>query len=347
MNEQVVTSLAAGEGRQDGDLYTGIENLEGGSAGDVLRGDAAANTLIGNGGADTLVGGGGPDLLFGNDLGAAPDGAADTASYADGRTSSVLTDLAGAHQDGDFYSDIQNLIGGDGNDFLAGDAGGNVLIGNNGADILVGAGGVDDLRGGVPSGLPDASMDVASYRDRGVSVTASLLGAVNPDGDLFSDISGLEGGGAQDTLTGDALANLLLGGGGNDTLNGLAGPDDLQGAEGDDNLLARDGERDLVHCGPGSDVYEEDAVDLLTECEARPVIQRPVVRCLVPNVKRRTVARARRMLNARRCRLGKVRRVHSRKVRKGLVVSQSRRPGARLPRNAKVNIVVSRGPRRR
>jgi hypothetical protein len=33
-------------------------------------------------------------------------------------------------------------------------------------------------------------------------------------------------------------------------------------------------------------------------------------------------------------------------VRKGLVVSQSRRPGLRLPRNARVNVVVSRGRRR-
>jgi serine protease AprX len=73
----------------------------------------------------------------------------------------------------------------------------------------------------------------------------------------------------------------------------------------------------------------------------------PVVRCLVPNVKRKTVAHARRMLVARRCALGRVKRTYSGRVRKGWIISQSRRPGARLPRGTRVNVVVSRGARRR
>jgi PASTA domain len=70
------------------------------------------------------------------------------------------------------------------------------------------------------------------------------------------------------------------------------------------------------------------------------------VRCVVPNVKGKTVRQARSLLAAKRCALGKTTRAYSRKVKTGKIVSQSRRPGARLPRGTKVNVVVSRGRRR-
>jgi Ca2+-binding RTX toxin-like protein len=44
-----------------GDVYSSIENIEGGSGNDDLRGDANSNVLIGNAGADTLNGGAGGD----------------------------------------------------------------------------------------------------------------------------------------------------------------------------------------------------------------------------------------------------------------------------------------------
>jgi subtilisin family serine protease len=69
-------------------------------------------------------------------------------------------------------------------------------------------------------------------------------------------------------------------------------------------------------------------------------------RCVVPSVKGKTVARARRMLASRRCALGRVTRAYSRRVRRGKIIAQSRRPGARLPRGTRVNVRVSRGRRR-
>jgi subtilisin family serine protease len=68
--------------------------------------------------------------------------------------------------------------------------------------------------------------------------------------------------------------------------------------------------------------------------------------CLVANVKGKTVARARSLLRARRCVLGRVTRTYSGRVGPGKIMAQSRRPGARLPRGARVNVVVSRGRRR-
>jgi beta-lactam-binding protein with PASTA domain len=63
-------------------------------------------------------------------------------------------------------------------------------------------------------------------------------------------------------------------------------------------------------------------------------------------VKGKTVPAARRLLAARQCALGNITRKYSPTVKKGRIVSQSRRPGARLPRGTRVGVGVSRGRRR-
>ena len=72
----------------------------------------------------------------------------------------------------------------------------------------------------------------------------------------------------------------------------------------------------------------------------------PIV-CLVPPAARRTVATARRMLEAARCRLGTIRRKYSKRVRRGRVIALIPVPGARLPADTAVTLLVSRGPRKR
>jgi bacillolysin len=72
----------------------------------------------------------------------------------------------------------------------------------------------------------------------------------------------------------------------------------------------------------------------------------PPVRCVVPNIKGKTVPAARQLLAARRCALGTITRKFSPRVKKGRILSQSRAPGARLPRGTRVNVGVSRGRRR-
>jgi subtilisin family serine protease len=73
--------------------------------------------------------------------------------------------------------------------------------------------------------------------------------------------------------------------------------------------------------------------------------QAVLVRCVVPRLAGRTIRQARSALAARHCSLGRATRRSSARAR-GRVVSQSRRPGARLPRGTRVNVVVSRGRRR-
>jgi PASTA domain/Subtilase family len=74
-----------------------------------------------------------------------------------------------------------------------------------------------------------------------------------------------------------------------------------------------------------------------------PVVQ--PVRCVVPSLRGRTVQQARRILVARKCRLGGITRVYSSKAKRGRVVAQSRRAGRVLPGGTKVKLLVSRGAR--
>lgn len=67
--------------------------------------------------------------------------------------------------------------------------------------------------------------------------------------------------------------------------------------------------------------------------------------CKVPNVKKLTLAAAKRELKAGDCAVGKVKYAASPKLKKGLVISQSQRPGKTLKAGAKINLVVSRGKR--
>ena len=231
----MTASLATGSG-QDGDTYNTVENLQGGSGADTLTGNSSANLLVGNNGADTLIGGTGADTMRGGDSLGAADASADTVSYDDDRAAipGVVSSIGGAHQDGDVYSDIQNLTGGDGDDTLTGDAAVNALSGGNGSDLLVGLAGADTLRGGSPTGAADASADIASYSERAVALTMTLPNTGIPDGDVLVDIQGLEGGSADDTITGDGAANVLRGGGGGDRLRGAGGADTVQGGPGTD-----------------------------------------------------------------------------------------------------------------
>jgi uncharacterized delta-60 repeat protein len=69
------------------------------------------------------------------------------------------------------------------------------------------------------------------------------------------------------------------------------------------------------------------------------------VRCRVPNVRGKKLAVARSAIRKAQCRVGKVRRKASQKVKRGRVVSQSPKARATLPNLGKVNLVVSRGRR--
>jgi Ca2+-binding RTX toxin-like protein len=121
------------------DTIRNIENVTGGSGNDTLVGDQNANVFRGGDGNDALNGGSGID----------------TADYGD-KTASVAVTLNGANAASvtvggvaeDTLRNIENLIGGSGNDALTGDGLANRLEGGAGDDVLKGGGGADVLRGG-------------------------------------------------------------------------------------------------------------------------------------------------------------------------------------------------------
>ena len=67
--------------------------------------------------------------------------------------------------------------------------------------------------------------------------------------------------------------------------------------------------------------------------------------CVVPKVKGKSLKAAKRAIKAHNCRVGKIKRAFSKKVKKGHVISQKPKPGKRLKHGAKVNLAVSKGRR--
>jgi len=67
--------------------------------------------------------------------------------------------------------------------------------------------------------------------------------------------------------------------------------------------------------------------------------------CRVPALVGKTLPRARKLLTVRNCRLGRVGKSFSSSKMKDRVIKQRPKPGKRMARNARVNVVLGRGPR--
>ena len=253
-----------------------VEGIQGGAGNDTLNGGSAANTLLGGPGNDDLFGLGGADVLDGE--GGADDIAggtgSDTVSYED-RVADVEVTLDGFVGDGEagendnVASDIENIVGGHGDDTLVGTNGVNKIYGGSGSDIVSGLGGNDVLDLGDGDDTVDAGVakdgadkilggngvDVVSYADRTAVLKVTINGSAG-DGEagendhVMVDVENLIGGAGADKLTGSAVANSIMGGDGADTIVGGAGNDALYGFGGADTL---DGGADIDFAdgGPG------------------------------------------------------------------------------------------------
>ncbi|MES2677561.1 MAG: cadherin-like domain-containing protein [Pseudomonadota bacterium] len=144
ININLATNINKG-GAAAGDVLLNIENITGSNFDDTLVGDNKNNVLSGGKGNDTIIGGIGADKI---------DGGAgiDAASYTDS-TSAVVVNLKtnlniGGAAAGDILLNIENIIGSNFNDNLAGDANNNMINGGLGADQITGNQGQDFLIGG-------------------------------------------------------------------------------------------------------------------------------------------------------------------------------------------------------
>ena len=275
------------------DVATDIEILKGGLADDHLTGGAGNDTIFGGPGNDVLAGDDGDDVLNGDagndtfDDGALANGAdvmnggagVDAVSYA-ARTGDVTVNLDALANDGEALEydkvmlDVENVVGGAGNDTITGSATDNVLEGGAGDDVVNGGPGNDTLRGGPGNDtlhgaagddrfdeaadtgddtlVGGTGLDTADYTGRTADLTIVMDGA-SPSGEsaeadhVATDVENLIGGSGADSLTGNAADNQLEGGSGPavDTLFGLAGDDVLDGGGGADVLDCGTGDADL------------------------------------------------------------------------------------------------------
>jgi Ca2+-binding RTX toxin-like protein len=144
---------------------TNITRVQGGDGNDTLIGNSAANTLWGGIGNDIIDGGAGNDILLGENGDDTIKGAegADTINGGNGTDtvdySAYFNDVAVdlsltsaqtvATGDFDTITNVENVVGGLGNDTLSGSTSNNVLSGGAGNDRLTGRAGNDVLMGGM------------------------------------------------------------------------------------------------------------------------------------------------------------------------------------------------------
>jgi RTX calcium-binding nonapeptide repeat (4 copies) len=169
------------------------------------------------------------------------------------------------------------IDGGAGNDSIDAGDGDDLMVNGAGADLMNGGAGSDGVDfGGAGLAVRDA---VPQPRQAGVGVNVTLDDQPNDgepgEGDNAVQVENVFGTEFDDSLTGNAAANVLRGGPGADALTGLAGNDELFGDTGDDVInpgASPDGSRDFVFCGKGFDVALSEPLDAVDpSCERHGV----------------------------------------------------------------------------
>lgn len=162
----IPVTVHAGDGDDTLTGGAGNDTLDGGAGRDTLNGNAGNDTLLGGDDGDSLTGGDGDDTLdgggardtlrpgLGDDAVAGGEGF-DVVTYAErGAAEPVSVSLDDQPGDGaagendNVASDVEDVVGGAGNDVISGSAADNVLDGGDGNDRIDGGGGVDTFRGG-------------------------------------------------------------------------------------------------------------------------------------------------------------------------------------------------------
>ncbi len=151
-------------------------------------------------------------------------------------------------------AETDEIRGLDGSDGLYGRGGDDLLEGGAGIDLLDGGTGNDTMRGGDGGDLymvDDQGDEVVEIPGEGSNdrVWTSLSSY-----SLTANVETLTGtSNAGQTLTGNALANLITGGPGNDTLDGGAGADTMRGGDGDDVYIVDHAGDFVEETGEGTD----------------------------------------------------------------------------------------------
>ncbi|HMX16603.1 MAG TPA: calcium-binding protein, partial [Rhodocyclaceae bacterium] len=223
-------------------LATGDLGLTGNELSNVLTGGTGNDTLDGGSGTDTLNGGVGNDsyvLHDGSVVIEAAGGGTDAATYSGSFGYTMATNLENltlAESAGNVFAigngDHNRIDGNDGANWLDGGVGNDTLNGYGGADVLFGGAGNDLLDGGrradrMEGGLGDDTYVVDNYLDLVIETSGAGADTVQvhlPRYVLPDNVEVALGDGADNTLVGNALANVLTGGGGRDSFVFPAAP---------------------------------------------------------------------------------------------------------------------------
>ena len=166
----------------------------------ITNGLGSDDLIVLDNGNDTSNGGAGNDLIYGY-------GGKDT-----------LVGGAG----------IDTLNGGDGNDVITSDGDGGTYRGDGGNDTLSSGLGNETMDGGTGTDTIDHTIFAGNY------VFNMATGLTNFGGESFINFENANMGAGNDSVTGNASANIINGGAGNDTLEGGFGQDTLTGGAGND-----------------------------------------------------------------------------------------------------------------
>jgi hypothetical protein len=185
-----------------------------------------------------------------------------------------------------FTQAVVHLSGGPGDDVIRAGGAEDTIDAGPGRDRVRAGRGYDFIAAGPADDGPDLydggrQGATVSYAERESPVRVKLDGLPNDgetgEGDNLHRAFGATGGTAGDRLLGDRHRNYLFGAAGKDLLRGRGNVDFLSGEQGSDRLLAGPGDDwvldrgtggvDIIDCGPGRDLYEADARDIVTRCE--------------------------------------------------------------------------------
>jgi Ca2+-binding RTX toxin-like protein len=151
-SEQPLTSATV-YGDDGNDTIIGADGsddyLDGGAGNDSLIGGSGNDTMHGGSGNDTLTGGTGSDDIYG-DGGNDTDDDSSRGYDLNISLDNIANDGPRNHPDerDNVHSDIENVLGGSGNDLIIGNPFANKLVGNAGNDTIFGGDGNDTLIGG-------------------------------------------------------------------------------------------------------------------------------------------------------------------------------------------------------
>ncbi|MFN3235370.1 MAG: beta strand repeat-containing protein, partial [Gammaproteobacteria bacterium] len=214
VNVNLSSNSATGAGT---DTFSNIDNVIGSSQADTLTGSSLANTINGGAGNDTISGGEGNDVLIGGSGNDSINGGDDIDTIDFSSSSNAVTvnlKTKTATGDGtDTLLNIENIVGSDHDDTLAGDSSDNVIDGGDGIDTV-------------------------DYSSSLIAVDVDLeAGVATGDGtDTLLNIENIIGSDKADTLMGDGNNNTIDAGDGDDTILGSDGQDILDGGEGNNTI---------------------------------------------------------------------------------------------------------------